>query len=100
MNSKKIIIVLICVICLCGCWKSKIQVSEFHYQDNYVVGTIKNLTKEKLDIRIEFEYKSGSLKESGFCYEEIEPEETKRIECLEYDIDDSYSIKVKEIVFE
>lgn len=96
---KKIMLLIIC-ICLCGCsngWKNKIQISTLKYEDEYIVGKMKNITDKAYDVVINFKLKSGSLEETERCYETIKPKETINLKCLMYGKDETYSFKIDSI---
>ena len=96
-----IIILIIVFITYLFSPKRIIQFSELKYEDDYIVGKIKNTdTSNAYDITIHFIYKSGNLEEHGVCYEQLDAGETKQLECLEFDIDETYTIKVDDIDIE
>lgn len=99
---KKCLFIIICCLFLCSCkskksWDDKLQISTLKLEDNYIVGDIKNVTNKAYDITINLELKSGTLTTNDTCYETIKPNETKSIECIVYNVDDTYAIKVKNI---
>lgn len=102
-NFALILIVIFIVFISSGCssnWKSKVRVSSLSFEDNHIIGKIKNLTNEAYDLTITIEAKSGSLKEKEYCYITLKPEETKDLECLATKLNESYSLKVDNIDLE
>ena len=103
--NKKILrvltIVLLSLVCFTGCgdggWKSKVELSELKFKDDYIVGRIKNKTDKYYDVKVEYNLKSGDLTNDEFCQFKLKPNSTKDIECLELNYDDSYSIEVNNI---
>lgn len=101
--KNKVFIILILVLVLCGCnksWENKFQVSEFNLEDDHIVGKIKNKTNQAYDLTIEFELKNGSLTLEEKCYEKIRPYEIRNLECIAYDVDEEYEVKINNIEFE
>ena len=104
MKKKLSFLIIICLF-LCGCnenkWEKNFQISSLKFNDDYdhIVGKIKNLTDKAYNIEIFFELKSGTLVESNTCYATIKPNETKNIECLIYNIDDTYSFEIENVEF-
>lgn len=106
-KSLKILLCFVIMICICGCekgksenWKDIFQVSEVKIDDNYILGKIKNTKDKAYDITIYFELKSGTLIEEEFCFMTIKPNETRNIQTVIYDYDDSYEVKIKKIKYE
>ena len=78
-----------------------IQISALKLEDDYITGKIKNTDSEKAyDITITFDLKSGTLEDTGYCYESLKPSETKDLECLMYDIDGTYTFEIQNIELE
>lgn len=101
---KKFLLITLILLCVCGCgkdsWENKIQVSTLKFEDNHIIGKIKNLTDKAYELDITFEVKSGSLVDDEFCYETIKPNETIDFECLTYNVDETYTFKIKDIKLE
>ncbi len=101
-SIKILFIIPIMVLCLCGCskgWKKSVQISSLKYEDNYIKGRMKNLTDKAYDLTITFKVKSGSLIEKKYCYELLKPKDTIDLECIVYDIDDTYKIEIEDVEF-
>ncbi len=102
MKKNKIFVLSILVILLCGCkmsWMNKFQFSNLKYKDNYIVGKIKNTTNNKYKITVDFELKSGSLVEEDTCYLNVDPKQTKDIECIASYGEESYNVKIKQLEY-
>ena len=87
-NMKKILLIGLCCLCLCGCSNIKYEISQMNWSEkinlNWVTGTIKNNSSKSCNtLWINLEYKSGSLKEEDLCIvNNLEAKETKNFECL------------------
>lgn len=100
---KKLFIIIIVLLCVSGCkkeWEKNVQISELKYEDNYIVGRMKNLTDKAYNVTITFKVKSGSLVDSKYCYELLRPNDIIDLECLAYNIDETYEIEIEDIKFE
>lgn len=100
---KKIIVIILFCVCLCGCsknWKSNVQISSLKYDDDYIIGKMKNLTNKAYNVKIIFKTKSGSFDDNEYCYELLRPKETIDLECLVYGLDDTYNIEVENVELE
>lgn len=99
-------IIAIAIISITGCgskkdeWEKMFQVSELEYEEDYIVGDIKNLTDKYYDIKIIIESKNGSIKDDNYCYETIKPNEKREFKCLATKLNENYSNKIKDITFE
>ena len=85
---RKILLLVICCIMLCGCGK-KFEVSNFRWEKigglYHSVGSVKNSSNEKCNhIHIKLVYKNGELMEEGNCNYSfvLESGEVKNVECL------------------
>lgn len=99
-SIKILFIIPIMALCLCGCsksWEKNVQISSLKYEDDYIRGRIKNLTDNAYNLTITFKVKSGSLVEEKYCYEMLKPNDTIDLECIAYDIDDTYKIDVEDV---
>lgn len=101
---KKILFIVCCLILVTGCSKNSynkiIQFSEFKYDDDYIIGKMKNTKDKNYNIEITFLVKSGNLTEEKYCYETIKSNETKEINCLAFDIDNTYNIEIIDLNLE
>ena len=91
---------LIFPIILTGCGNDisnqDIQISELKIENHAVVGKIKNINSDKMyNVAITLELTSGNLTENGFCYTNLEPKETKELNCVIPEIDETYSVTSK-----
>ena len=96
------LLLLLLSICLVGCgndgWKSKVELSNLKIEDNYVVGKMKNKTDNYYKVRIDYIISSGSLSNESSCNDELKPNETKDIKCLEMNYDSTYNIEIKDVI--
>lgn len=96
-----LIIIIPAIIAMLESPKNIIRFSELKWENHYVIGKVQNTDPNNAyDMTIYFSYKSGNLKEDGICFEEIGAGETKDFQCLEYDIDETFEIKVDNIELE
>ena len=81
-------------------WKKQIAFSDLKFDNDYIVGKIQNKTDKHLNVTITFELKNGSIKDTDFCYVNIEADTIDDLECLAYGKDSSYKIKVVDVRIE
>lgn len=109
-SKKKIIIPIISIfviLCIIGImfllgvfspkWKKQIGFSDLKIDDDYIVGKIQNKTNKHLKVTITFELKSGSIKDTDYCYVNIEADTIEDLKCLAYDKNISYKVKVVDV---
>lgn len=97
---KKVILLFLCIICICGCskgWQKKVQVSDFTYENDYIVGKMKNLTNKAYKVKIDFSLINGSFVDDDICFDMIKPNEKLELKCYNSDINENYLIKIKNI---
>lgn len=95
---KKIIVLLLIVCIISGCNnKNNIQVSELKYEDDYIIGTIKNTINKNYNLDITIQTKSGTLINEEHCYVTIKPYESKELKCLILNLDETYKYEIKKI---
>lgn len=102
MKKSKIFVLFILIMVLCGCkisWMNKFQFSDLKYKDNYIVGKVKNTTDNKYKITVYFKLKSGSLVEGDSCQINLDPNQTKDIDCSAYYGKESYDVKIKKLEY-
>lgn len=102
MKKSKIFVLFILIMLLCGCkisWMNKFQFSDLKYKDNYIVGKVKNTTDNKYKITVYFKLKSGSLVEGDSCQINLDPNQTKDIDCSAYYGKESYDVKIKKLEY-
>ena len=102
-KSKILLILIIPVLLLSGCkakYTSKFQFSDLKYDDDYIIGHVKNITDNKYKLEISLELKNGGIKEDAKCNVNLNPKQTKKIKCLSYHNDDvTYEVKIKDVDF-
>lgn len=97
MRKKLLIILLVCILSGCDKVDKDIQISELKYNDDYIIGRIKNQTSKNYNLDIIIQTKSGTLVNNAYCHDTIKPYEAKDFKCLALDLDDTYSFKIKKI---